>query len=321
MPAFAGTTSRHTYTPHHHHSIEATLNSVLTIMAGAVRGLGDDMLSAARAALIEAGAKVGAADWLAPGQAVDLLFDKLDPATAERALRARFVGSALDLAAQPAQNRRKKLLVADMESTIITRELLNELAVMAGIGPKVIPITERSMRGEIDFAQSLRERVALLQGFPASLLERVADLIEPTSGARTLVQTMRAHGAYTALVSGGFDCFTRLAAQLIGMDEHHANHLVVDGTRLAGRVTEPILDPAGKKNSLLALAAARGIDAEDAAAVGDGANDIPMLLAAGIGAAFRGKPVVAAAARFRLDHVDLTGLLYLQGYHASEFRE
>jgi phosphoserine phosphatase len=213
------------------------------------------------------------------------------------------------------------LLVADMESTIITRELLNELAVMAGIGPQVIPITERSMRGEIDFAQSLRERVALLQGLPASLLDKVAALIEPTPGARKLVQTMRAHGAYTALVSGGFDCFTGLAAHMVGMDEHRANHLVVDGTRLAGRVTEPILDPAGKKNSLLELASARGIRAEDAAAVGDGANDVPMLQAAGLGAAFRGKPVVAAAAKFRLDHVDLTGLLYLQGYHAGEFRE
>jgi phosphoserine phosphatase len=297
------------------------LHSVLTMMAAGAGALGDGPLAAARNALLEMGAAVGAADWLAPGQAADLPFDKLDLAAAERVLRERFTGAALDLAAQPAQNRRKKLLVADMESTIITRELLNELAVMAGIGPKVIPITERSMRGEIDFAQSLRERVALLQGLPASLLDRVADLIEPTSGARTLVQTMRAHGAYTALVSGGFDCFTGLAAKIVGMDEHRANHLVVDGTRLAGRVTEPILDPAGKKNSLLTLATARGIRAEDAAAVGDGANDIPMLLAAGLGAAFRGKPVVAAAAKFRLDHVDLTGLLYLQGYHASEFRE
>jgi phosphoserine phosphatase len=300
---------------------EAALHSVLTIMAATSGALGEDALAATRETLHEIGAETGAADWLAPGQAADLPFDTLDLATAERALRERFAGAALDLAVQPAQNRRKKLLVADMESTIITRELLNELAVMAGIGPQIIPITERSMRGEIDFAQSLRERVALLQGLPASLLDRVAALIEPTPGARKLVQTMRTHGAYTALVSGGFDCFTGLAASIVGMDEHRANHLVIDGARLAGRVAEPILDPAGKKNSLLALAAARGIDTEDAAAVGDGANDIPMLLAAGLGAAFRGKPVVAAAAKFRLDHVDLTGLLYLQGYHASEFRE
>ena len=297
------------------------MHSVLTIISANASGLGDDMLAAARNALLDIGAAVGATDWLAPGRAFDLPFENAGLGTAERALRGRFTGSALDLAVQPAQNRRKKLLVADMESTIITRELLNELAVMAGIGPKIIPITERSMRGEIDFAQSLRERVALLQGLPASLLDRVADLIEPTPGARTLVQTMRAHGAYAALVSGGFDCFTGLAAKMVGMDEHRANHLVIDGTRLAGRVTEPILDSTGKKNSLLEIAAARGIRAEDAAAVGDGANDIPMLQAAGLGAAFRGKPVVAAAARFHLDHVDLTGLLYLQGYHASEFRE
>jgi phosphoserine phosphatase len=267
------------------------------------------------------GAAVGAADWLAPGQAFDLPFEKVEPTSVERTLRERFAGAGLDLAAQPVQNRRKKLLVADMESTIITRELLNELAAIAGLGPKIIPITERSMRGEIDFSQSLRERVALLKGLPVSLLDRVAGLIELTPGARALVQTMRRHGAYTALVSGGFDGFTGIAAKLVGMDEDRANHLVVEGSVLAGRVSEPILDPAAKKNSLLEMAAARGIAAADAAAIGDGANDIPMLLTAGLGVAFRGKPAVAAAAKFRLDHADLTGLLYLQGYHANEFRE
>jgi phosphoserine phosphatase len=300
---------------------EAPLRSVLTLIAATPGALRDDALTAARDALLGLGAGVGAADWLAPGQAFDLPFENVEAAQAERALRERFAGAAFDLAAQPAQNRRKRLLVADMESTIITRELLNELAVIAGIGPQIIPITERSMRGEIDFAQSLRERVALLKGLPVSLLDRVAALIEPTPGARALVQTMRAHGAYTALVSGGFDCFTGLAAKLVGMDEDRANHLVIDGEGLAGRVSEPILDPAAKKNSLLEIAAARGIAAADAAAIGDGANDIPMLLTAGLGAAFRGKPAVAAAARFRLDHADLTGLLYLQGYHANEFRE
>jgi phosphoserine phosphatase len=291
------------------------------MMAASQGGLGPDVLIAARDALLRIGAAVGAADWLAPGEAFDLPFENAEAASAERALRERFKGAAFDLAAQPALNRRKRLLVADMESTLITRELLNELAAIAGLGDRIIPITERSMRGEIDFAQSLRERVALLEGLPASLLAEVADLIEPTPGARRLVQTMRAHGAYTALVSGGFDCFTGIAARLVGMDEARANHLVVEGTTLAGRVTEPILDPLGKKNSLLELAAVRGIDAADAAAVGDGANDIPMLQAAGLGVAFRGKPAVAAAARFRLDHADLTGLLYLQGYHANEIRE
>ncbi|HWA43603.1 MAG TPA: phosphoserine phosphatase SerB [Hypericibacter adhaerens] len=295
--------------------------SVLTLIAAAPGGLADEALAAAREGLREINATPDAVDWLAPGQAFDLRFEGADPAVAERALRSRFAGSAFDLAAQPAQNRRKKLLVADMESTIITRELLNELAAMTGLGSRIIPITERSMRGEIDFAQSLRERVALLKGLSASLLDRVADLIEPTPGARALVQTMRAHGAYTALVSGGFDRFTRLAAELVGMDEDRANHLVIEGGTLAGRVTEPILDPAAKKSSLLEIADARGIGAGEAAAVGDGANDIPMLQAAGLGVAFRGKPAVAAAAKFRLDHADLTGLLYLQGYHANEFRE
>jgi phosphoserine phosphatase len=293
---------------------------VLTIIASAPGALRNDAVAAARDTLLGIAAAVGAADWLAPGQAFDLPFENVEPTRAERALRERFKGAALDLAVQPAQNRRKKLLVADMESTIITRELLNELAAIAGLGPKIIPITERSMRGEIDFSQSLRERVALLKGLPVSLLDRVAGLIELTPGARVLVQTMRSHGAYTALVSGGFDCFTGIAAKLVGMDEDRANHLVVEGKGLAGRVSEPILDPAAKKNSLLEMAAARGITTTDAAAIGDGANDIPMLLTAGLGVAFRGKPTVAAAAKFRLDHADLTGLLYLQGYHANEFR-
>ncbi|MGH6941212.1 phosphoserine phosphatase SerB [Hypericibacter sp.] len=297
------------------------MQSVLTIIAAAPGALRDDAVAAARDGLLGIGAAVGAADWLAPGQAFDLPFETVEPASVERALRERFKGAPLDLAAQPAQNRRKTLLVADMESTIITRELLNELAAIAGLGPKIIPITERSMRGEIDFSQSLRERVALLRGLPISLLDQVATLIELTPGARALVQTMRAHGAYTALVSGGFDCFTGLARKLVGMDEDRANHLAIEGSVLAGRVSEPILDPAAKKSSLLEMAALRGITAADAAAIGDGANDIPMLQTAGLGVAFRGKPATAAAARFRLDHADLTGLLYLQGYHANGFRE
>jgi phosphoserine phosphatase len=297
------------------------MKSVLTLIAGSAAGMTEEIVAPAIAALGEAGARVGAVRWLKPGSACDIPFEGSDPATAERSARERLEGAPVDLAAQSATGRRKTLLVADMESTIITRELLDELGAMIGLGPRIRPITARAMRGEIDFAGALRERVALLAGQPATLLERVASRIELTPGARTLVQTMRAQGAHTALVSGGFDCFTAIAAAACGFDEHHANRLTIVDGRLEGRVGEPILDRAGKQHLLEKLAAARGIALAEAAAVGDGANDIPMLQAAGLGVAFRGKPAVAAAARFRLDHADLTGLLYLQGYTAEEFRE
>ncbi|MFZ5791429.1 MAG: phosphoserine phosphatase SerB [Pseudomonadota bacterium] len=297
------------------------MTSILTLIAGIGAGIADDVVAPAIAALGEAGAQVGAPLWLAPGTACDIPFEGIEPATAERAVRGRLDGAPVDLAAQRARGRRKKLLVADMESTIITRELLDELGAMIGLADRIRPITARAMRGEIDFAGALRERVALLRGQPATILDRVAERIELMPGARRLVQTMRAQGAHAALVSGGFDCFTALAAKAAGFDEHHANRLLIADGRLVGRVVEPILDRTGKQAVLKELAAARGLALEDAAAVGDGANDIPMLQAAGLGVAFRGKPAVAAAARFRLDHADLTGLLYLQGYRPEEFRE
>jgi phosphoserine phosphatase len=175
------------------------------------------------------------------------------------------------------------------------------------------------MRGEVDFAASLRARIAMLRDQPAALLDRVKDLVELTPGARALVQTMKAHGAHTALVSGGFDCFATIAAAACGFDELHANRLVIDQGKLAGEVVEPILDRLAKRATLERLATDLAIAPSDAAAVGDGANDIPMIEAAGLGVAYHGKPAVAAAARFRLDHADLTGLLYLQGYRAQEF--
>ena len=225
----------------------------------------------------------------------------------------------MDLAIQPAEGRRKRLLLADMESTIVTRELTDELATLAGMGEAITAMTAASMRGEVDFADSLRARIAMLRGQPAALLKQVKDLVELTPGARALVQTMKAHGARTALVSGGFDCFAAIAAAACGFDELHANRLVIVEGRLAGEVVEPILDRLAKRATLERLATALDIAPADAAAVGDGANDIPMLEAAGLGVAYHGKPVVAAAARFRLDHADLTGLLYFQGYRAQEF--
>ena len=297
------------------------MEQVLTLIAGdAGGGLAEATLAAARATLREAGAAPGPLDWLAEGIACDIPFTGGDPAEVESTLRHRLQGLSVDMAAQAATCRRRRLLVADMESTIVTRELTDELAGLVGLGGRVAPITECAMRGEIDFPDSLRERVALLRGQPAELLERVKALIELTPGARTLVQTMKAGGARTALLSGGFDCFAAVAAAACGFDEYHANRLLIADGVLAGIVVEPILGREAKRAILERLAAERAVLLAEAAAVGDGANDIPMIARAGLGVAYHGKPAVAAAARFRIDHADLTGLLYLQGYRSAEFR-
>ncbi len=296
------------------------MEHVLTLMSGP-GGIAESVLAGARAALQEAGATPGATDWLEAPVACDIPFAGADPTVVETALGRRLAGAPLDLAVQPAAGRRRRLLAADMESTVVTRELTDELASLAGLADKVAPITARAMRGEIDFAASLRERAALLAGRPAELLRRVESLIELTPGARRLVRTMRAHGARTALLSGGFDCFAALAAAACGFDEYHANRLLVVDGLIAGKVAEPILDRGAKRAILEGLAVRLGIPLADAAAVGDGANDIPMIEAAGLGVAYRGKPAVAAAARFRLDHADLSGLLHLQGYRAAEFHD
>ena len=297
------------------------MEQVLTLIAGdAGGGLAEATLAAARATLREAGAAPGPLAWLAEGIACDIPFTGGDQAEAERTLRHRLQGLSIDMAVQAATRRRRRLLAADMESTIVTRELTDELAGLVGLGGRVAPITERAMRGEIDFPDSLRERVALLRGQPAELLERVKALIELTPGARTLVQTMKAGGARTALLSGGFDCFAAVAAAACGFDEYHANRLLIADGVLAGIVVEPILGREAKRAILERLAAERAVPLAEAAAVGDGANDIPMIARAGLGVAYHGKPAVAAAARFRIDHADLTGLLYLQGYRSAEFR-
>jgi phosphoserine phosphatase len=271
--------------------------------------------AAARVALQSAGGVCGTPDWLAPGQACDIPFAALAPAAA-MAVAAQI---GCDVYAQPMAGRRKRLLVADMESTMIANEMLDDLAVIAGIGPRIAEITRRAMNGEIDFEGALRERVGLLAGLPEAVLERAYGGVKEIPGGRTLVATMRAHGAYCALVSGGFTWFTGRVRQRLGFDSDQANVLeVADGT-LVGTVREPILGRAAKQAALERLAAERGLTAADAVAVGDGANDLAMLQAAGLGVAFRAKPAVAAAARARVDHGDLTALLYLQGYRAGDF--
>lgn len=274
-------------------------------------------LDPARAASLLDGA--GAPDWLGP-DACDLPFAGPDPSEAEARLRRELPG--VDLLAQPRDGRRKRLLVADMDSTVIANECIDEMADMLGLKPKIAAITERAMRGEIDFAGALRERVALLKGLRVAALERVwRERIRLTPGARTLAVTMRAHGAYAALVSGGFTFFTARVREAAGFDWDQANALVVEGDALTGTVREPILDSGAKLAALRRLAAERGLAPGETLAVGDGANDLDMIRAAGLGVAFRAKPIVAEAARARVERGDLTTLLYFQGYRRDDFAD
>ncbi len=252
---------------------------------------------------------------LSPGEAVDL---PLPAMPAREAVAAALGGEAVDAIAQPAAGRRKLLLLADMDSTIVTTETLDELAAHAGLREEIAAITRRSMNGELDFREALRARVAMLKGLEVAALEATWAHTEYTPGARELIATMRAHGARTALVSGGFTFFTGRVAAALGFDEHRANELLQAGGRLTGAVAEPILDRDAKLVAMRELAAGLGIGLDAVAAVGDGANDLAMLRAAGLGVAFRAKPVVAAEARAQLRHAGLRGVLFAQGYRDSE---
>jgi phosphoserine phosphatase len=263
-------------------------------------------------ALSAGGARVGAPDWLAPGIACDLPFEG-------HAAEIRLPG--IDAVVVPALMRRKKLLVADMESTIIENEMLDELAEFLGLRGKIAGITARAMNGEIDFAGALEERVGLLRGLPVGKLDEAARRIRFTPGGATLVATMRKNGAFCALVSGGFTCFTSKVREALGFDFDAANVLRHDGQKLAGEVDPPILGKEAKLATLDRLCVERQIAIAEAMTVGDGANDLPMLKAAGLGVAFHAKPVVAAEVSARIAHGDLTALLYLQGYRRSDFIE
>jgi phosphoserine phosphatase len=253
--------------------------------------------------------------WLSPGEAAEFAVPS-DLNT----LHQKLAHLPIDINIVPTANRRKRLLIADMDSTMIEQECIDELGVVAGVGEKIKAITVRAMRGEIDFADALRERVSLMAGLDAKVIdELVRDRITLMPGGQTLVATMKANGAYTALVSGGFRQFTSKVAALVGFDTNEANDLVVENGRLAGRVGEPVLGKEAKVGALRRLSSVHGLSAADAIAVGDGANDIPMLQAAGMGVALHAKPKVREAALYCINHGDLNALLYLQGYKKEEF--
>lgn len=322
------------------------MKHVLTLIGNSTTPLNDKHVESARALLY----RTEEPRWLAAGVACDIEFDmaqqhlrpqisNLVPSSAtksqhsalhtpasssrlEEELRVYFVRiarSSIDLVVQPVEGRQKRLLVADMDSTIIGQECIDELAAELGIKPQIAAITERAMRGEIDFEPALRERVGLLKGLPLEALEKVyRERITETPGARALTATMRAHGHACALVSGGFTFFTERVAHAVGFNVNQANRLIFVDGKLTGGIAEPILGREAKTEALVRLRDELGLHREETLAVGDGANDLGMIGEAGLGVAYHAKPVVAEAADARIDHGDLTALLYMQGYRHDE---
>ncbi|SIO15745.1 phosphoserine phosphatase SerB [Vannielia litorea] len=260
----------------------------------------------------------GSLQWLAPDEAAEFAVEAVPGNHWD--VWAEMQALGIDMAVQPAEGRRKTMLLADMDSTMIRQECIDELAEEAGVGARVKEITARAMNGELDFEGALRERVGLLAGLPESIIGKVLDeRIELMPGGRALLATMKAHGAYCALVSGGFTAFTARVGEALGFDENRANTLLIEGGKLSGKVADPILGKAAKVQALEEITARLGISEADVLAVGDGANDLGMLGRAGAGVALHAKPVVAAECDLRINHGDLTALLYLQGYAKSEF--
>jgi phosphoserine phosphatase len=295
--------------------LAVTGSHILNVVA---RGNFASALAEAIHAAVSTATDAGEIAWLAESVALDIPFSG-DGASVLAAARKASEGAKLDFNVVPSEGRKKRLLVADMDSTIIGCECIDELADMAGIKPRIAAITERAMRGELDFESALRERVGLLKGLPLEALARVyAERVRLNPGAKLLVRTMRAHGAYSLLVSGGFTYFTQRVAEEAGFDAQQGNRLLDDGKALTGDVAAPILGREAKLEALERSARERGLAISETLAVGDGANDLAMIRRAGLGIAYHAKPIVAEAAGAAIDHGDLTALLYLQGYRAED---
>ncbi|MGN7160254.1 phosphoserine phosphatase SerB [Sphingomonas sp. SAFR-052] len=288
---------------------------IATLIAAESIAAGD--ISAAADRLDAAGCLVEGWTWIDEGRAADIRFAS-DPVAARTAIEGVFAGT--DVAVQLVANREKKLLVADMDSTMITVECIDELADYAGIKAQIADVTERAMRGELDFASALDARVALLEGLEESAIQRCLDeRVKLMPGARTLIRTMRARGATTILVSGGFTRFAEPVGTELGFHRMIANRLLIEDGRLTGKVRKPIVDATTKEVTLLEAIDELGIDPAATLAVGDGANDLPMIRRAGLGVAYHAKPIVAAEAGVRIDHNDLTALLYMQGIASADW--
>jgi phosphoserine phosphatase len=294
--------------------------SVLTLIAApAKEKLTDECVSSVANALSKIGAQIIHTDWLAQKEACDIIFSRIEPEKASQVAERVLEGQAIDFIAQLTDGRQKHLLISDMDSTIITIECIDEIADFCGIKPQVAAITERAMRGEMEFSVALAERVLLLKGLQESILQQVYDeRVKFMPGARELVATMRAHGAYAMLVSGGFDFFTSQVAQALGFHADSANKLAMENGELAGTVILPILDKNAKLQTLMQVCSERNISTKAVLAVGDGANDVPMLMAAGLGVAYYAKPVVQQSVGAKINHTDLRALLYAQGYRQEE---
>lgn len=293
------------------------MNSVVTLVSHPkAAALDEAAVNRARAAIPDA----APATWLAPGIAADIVTGAPDHAALTGRVRAALAGAPIDVVVQPVAHRRKRLFLADMDSTMIEQECIDELADLVGLKARVAAITERAMRGEIAFEPALRERVALLAGLPTTVVdELIADRITLTSGGRALVATMKAHGAHTCLVTGGFTLFSDRIGGMIGFHETRANRLAVADGKLSGIVAEPIFGREAKLAALIELRDKLKLAPRETMATGDGANDMAMIAEAGLGVAFHAKPAVAAMAQARIDHGDLTALLYVQGYRREEF--